>query len=375
MKRQLHLVWFCHQPFFVPDEEILWRVNSSYVPLLDALSERRIPFSFAMSGSLLRRVAELSPYCVDAIQAYSDAGLLSMVGTAACHPILPWLTNAWAREQLESDKRARAELQLPSSDAFWPTELAWSMRVGKAAADAGYHRAFVDSRCCDLADTAPDWTYAGGRLLPDLRAPKRAGRFNRLQLSSDNQTKPFELWVRDASLAHAFIAALRTDEPDERCHLASFLEALDTVRGEAADPDAPVMLADDAERFLPDGLARFLDLLDGLLDSGVEFCSASRFAEVAPCRTVDYVPAGTMEADDALWNQSPDDRWFRESLDRAADRLASRVKWNGENSHDREWIDRMLRIQDSSFYFWRYISRTRRPFYDELFKIEAWLDV
>ena len=50
--RRVHLVWFFHQPYFVSDDEISWRVDATYSPLLDALRARSIGCSLGITASL-----------------------------------------------------------------------------------------------------------------------------------------------------------------------------------------------------------------------------------------------------------------------------------------------------------------------------------
>lgn len=120
----LHVLWFCHQPFFVPDDEVVWRVNSSYRPIVDAFRDRSLPMSLGITGGLLERIANLVPEFLEELRQAVEEGQLTLVGTAAHHPVLPWLSTNSARAQIAEDQRIRAKLDLPSLPVFWPTELA-----------------------------------------------------------------------------------------------------------------------------------------------------------------------------------------------------------------------------------------------------------
>jgi hypothetical protein len=372
--KRIHMFWFGHQPFFVPDDELLWRVHSSYLPLLDALVDRHIPFTLGLSGGVLERIAKLAPEFLNQLKNFIGTGLVGVAGTAAHHPVMPWLSTPSARAHIEEDKRVRKDCGLPAARLFWPTELAWSMRIGKLVNDAGYQAIVVDSRCSDSANLMPTWRYIDNKLVPDTLNMERACRSHLLTLQLDEASAPLDLWVRDGELAHALVHILRGDEHDEDKQLGAFREALDLTRSKSADPNAPILLADDMERLLPDALARFLELLDDLLDHNVTFCTAEEFGAYRS-RMISYVPAGTMEGGQSLWDLSVDDRWFREYLERVTQQLEALIDFRSPRDAKHRIVrDRLLRIQDSGFYFWRYVARSRRPFYDELFRLESWLE-
>ena len=367
-------MWFGHQPFFITDDEIRWRVYSSYLPLIDALVERAIPFSLGLSGGTLERMDKLVPGFLEQLRTSIGTGLISIAGTAAHHPVMPWLSTASARAHIEEDKRIRKEHGLPSAGVFWPTELAWSMRVGKLVHDAGYHAIVIDSRCCDTADLMPTWKQLDNKLVADTTCVERVRRNNVLRLHFHDAHSPLDLWVRDGELAHALVHILRSDECDERQELNAFRDALEISLSKSADPVAPILLADDIERLLPDGLARLLDLLDGLSAQNIRFCTAQEFG-IYEARPISYVPAGTMEGGQDLWDLSVDDRWFREHLERLTRQMEARINFRKPKDEEHMIMrDRLLRIQDSGFYFWHFIARSRRPFYDELFSLENWID-
>jgi len=372
--RRLHFIWFAHQPFFIPDDEVRWRVHCSYVPLIDAFCERSIPFSFALTGALLERLQRIEPGFLELLRERHVAGDLLIAGAPAHHPMLPWLSTNAGRAQIRVDREVREAIGLPRADVLWPTELAWSMTVGHLACDEGYGTVVIDSRTRDRINVVPQWQNAGDRLAPKNEQIERLRCTSRLVLDLEAD-RTLSLWVREAKLSHLLVHLVRDNEVSEGERLVRFLHVLDTLRSNAVSANAPLLLGEDVERVLPDGIAAFLQLLDDLKESGVSFCSAGDFARSSPAEATSYVPAGTMEGEDALWEQSMDDRCFRQQLERVTTRMEERI--NLAEPRDREerfWRDRLLRIQDSGFYFWRYVARTRRPFYDELHEIEAWLN-
>jgi len=372
--RRIHVVWFAHQPFFIPDDEVRWRVHCSYVPIVDAFCERAIPFSFALTGALLERLQRIEPEFVDLLRQCHETGALTILGAPAHHPMLPWLSTTAARAHIVADRQVREAMNFPRAAALWPTELGWSLGVARLACDEGYGAVVIDSRCRDRIGTAPQWQRAGDRLIPKDEHVQRRRCAHRLILDMPGN-RTLSLWVREAALADAFVQLVRDNELSERRRIVRFLETFDAIRDNAASPEAPVLLGEDVERVMPDGIAALLQLLDDLQGSGAAFCSTHDFAASGPAATTTYVPAGTMEGDDALWEQSMDDRCFRRQLERVSARMEGLMDLcDPRDAQERHWRDRLLRIQDSGFYFWRYVARTRRPFYDELFEIETWLD-
>ena len=184
MYSPVHLIWFCHQPFFIPDDEIVWRINSSYEPIIDAFVERELPLTMGISGGLLERIFDLKPSFVDWLRDLIAQRKLSILGTAYYHPLLPSLVEPWALTHILEDSRVRSALELPTLNILWPTELAWSMQVGSLAADAGYGAVIIDSTCRDLVDTYPTWSLNEDRLIRSYGQKDRARRPSRIRISN-----------------------------------------------------------------------------------------------------------------------------------------------------------------------------------------------
>jgi hypothetical protein len=369
-------MWFAHQPFFVPDEEVEWRLNSSYIPLIDGFVERGIPFSFGMTGALLLRVSKLDPSFIELLQQHIKAGCISLLGTAAHHPFLPWLTTGSTAAQIEEDQSIRNKLGLNSLNVFWPPELAWSMRVGRSIMTAGYKAVVVDRSCCELSDTPPLWSAANSTLAPDAMRPRRANKHSRLTLEFKfaRTTQCLDVWVRQRTLSESLVDAIKGDHEDTAIHVERFIDALERATDEMIIRDAPVLFGEDIERIFPDSIAEFFNVLDKLPEHNVTFCSAHEFQERAlPSRT-SYVPAGTMQFDEILWANTFDDRVYRDHLERVTSLFERIVGLNVPSAQALFWKNELLKIQDSGFYFWPFISRSRRPFYDTLFDIEEWLN-
>jgi hypothetical protein len=372
----LHLIWLCHQPFVVPDDEVAWRIDSTYRPLLDALGERAISFSLGISGGLLDRCARLRPTFIDVLRDAERRGNVCLLGTGAFHPFLPWLSDTSARAQVARDRTIKRELGLGDGDVFWPPELAWSMRVGELAADLEFEAVIVDSGCRDAARMMPRWHETDDGLVPITRVDSPLGTCSKIEIrvGEMGRRRALHLWVRERSLSQALLQILRSDDDSDERLAVVFLEALAEVASGALDPAAPVVVAEDAERLLPKGQARLEALVDALLDTGATFVSSSEFA-ARPCdRHEPFVPAGTMEGGDAMWTAVVDDLWFRRDLDRLSTAVEAAIDLVQPETPEAVAIaDRLLRIQDSTFYFWHHVARTRAAFYSEFAGIERWL--
>lgn len=376
-RRRVHLIWFLHQPYFIPDDEILWRVDSTYLPLLDAIDDRSIRCSLGITAALLQRCATLRPDFIEMLSKAVTKGTIVLLGTAAYHPILPWLPTRSARAHIYIDQMVKAELGLQTERVFWPTELAWSTRVGALAVDFKYEAVVVDSYARDAADITPQWQSGPQGLLPIVAIEPRPGSSSKITTTITDGTKqqPLTLWVRERSLSNAFLEAMVSEEEDERQHLVRFITALDAARARAMDSKAPVILADDAERFLPNGLARFLGLLDSALEASIDFVSPQEFMSLPSVTHVSYVPGATMEGPEDMWSTTVDDVWFRRHLDRVTELVQARCDLlSPRTAEEHKYCGKLLRIQDSSFYVWHYIARARRSFYTDLLAIERWLD-
>src|SRR6056297_3860781 len=112
-RHKVHLIWFAHQPFFVPDDELINRVYSTYFPILDIHAERDIPVSFGITGGTLERISRLVPEFVPFLRELVRDGWVDCIGTAAFHPLLPELDRYWIDRQLEFDKELKESLRLP----------------------------------------------------------------------------------------------------------------------------------------------------------------------------------------------------------------------------------------------------------------------
>jgi hypothetical protein len=277
--------------------------------------------------------------------------------------------------QIEEDQSIRNKLGLKSLNVFWPPELAWSMRVGRCIMAAGYKAIVVDRSYCELSDTFPLWSAVNSTLAPEAVRPRRANKHSRLTLELKFNRSPqfLDVWVRQRTLSESLVDAIKGDHEATSIHVERFVSALERITDEMIVRDAPVLFGEDVERIFPDSIAEFFNVLDKLAELNVTFCSATEFQERALPSKTSYVPAGTMELDEVLWANTFDDRVYRDHLERVTNQFERIVGLKARSPEELFWRNELLKIQDSGFYFWPFISRSRRPFYDVLLDIEEWL--
>jgi predicted glycosyl hydrolase (DUF1957 family) len=369
----IHYIWQIHQPFFIEDEEVNWRIHSTYIPLVDALIDRNIPFSLNITGSTLDRIATLCPEFITEIREKIQSGMITFLGSAAFHPILPWLPTKSALAQIHYDREIKNRLDLKVCNAFWPTELAWSTKAGFCAISCGYDYVVIDSCSRDLIDRVPMWQNDGVGLKPVKETLDRLGNTSKLKthISLSNEQKPLTCLVRERGISNEILKQMIGEEETASIHLENVLNSIEFAKNKALDPKTTIIIAEDAERFLPNYLTRFLDLLDEFQSHGINFTTLNEVVENGKTIETEHIPASTMEGDDRMWLMSVDDYWFRSYLEQVTLEAERKIDFLDPPSEKEEMIrNKLLSIQDSGFYFWHYVSRTRKPFYDVIFDVE-----
>lgn len=374
---KIHFIWQIHQPFFIGDKELDWRIHSTYIPLIDALKERQIPFSLNITGSTLERMAIAFPELIIELKNLIEYGTISFLGSAAFHPILPWLPTKSALAQIKYDNDIKNHLDLKISDVFWPTELGWSMKTGYCAKTCGYNSIVIDSYSRSIMNRVPVWKQEHSGLKPVLDNYERLGDASKIKTSlfSNDSNSEITCLVRERSISNEILKQMLGEEDNPAVHINKVLNVIDKTRKKALSQGSPIIVAEDAERFLPNYLSRFLDLLDGLMVNNIQFVPLTNVLEDKTMIESDYIPASTMEGDDGMWEQSADDRWYRQYLNQITFEVENKIDINDPVTEKEKKICKLLlSIQDSGFYFWHYVSRTRKPFYERIFEIEKILN-
>jgi alpha-amylase len=139
----LHL----HQPVGNFDEVFESHTREVYAPLLDRLAERDfLPLTVHVSGPLLEWLEARAHPLLDRIGGLAGEGRLELLLSGFWEPVLPALSRADRREQLE---RMRAWLNSRfgvEPTGLWLTERVWEPDLVEDLAAAGVRYAFVDDR-------------------------------------------------------------------------------------------------------------------------------------------------------------------------------------------------------------------------------------
>src|SRR5262249_14539745 len=153
----------------------------------------------------------------------------------------------------------------------------------------------VDNCSRDAANLPPQWRISPDGLSPVVEIEQPLGIAAKIEteVHCANAPSPITLWVRERALSNALLEAMYSQEENDERHSNVFPAARESPFSRAIDPTAPLVLADDPERYLPTRLARLLGLLDAAISACVEFVSPREFV-ASPCmRRLSYVPAGT----------------------------------------------------------------------------------
>ena len=321
MSRDLALVWHIHQPFFVPDAEVLEQLVESYRPLLALHRELSLPFTLNVCGGLLSRLARLAPDWVGELRGELDAERVELVGSGMFHPMLPLMPYERARRQIEADLEAKRALLGAAPAGFWPTDNGWAHWLVPLLAERGVAWVVVDSSAAVQGAVLPSWRGAhkhGHRVLePELSPLVGARELGQVHRLCHGEAQVFAL------LRHHELSWDLVDRQEGALHhearLSPFLAG---VRAHYASGADLLVLGDDGERVRPQTLPGYRRCLEALRDDGVRFVTGSR--ALAPRRagaTERYLPATTSLVDLSAWLTTMDDHACHGQLRAVQDRF------------------------------------------------------
>jgi alpha-amylase/alpha-mannosidase (GH57 family) len=379
-RRELSLIWHVHQPFFVPDEEVLEQLICSYRPLLALHRELGVPLSLNICGGLLERLATLAPAWIEGLRTAIDGGLVELLGSGKFHPLLPLLPHERARAQVRADLEAKARILHVEPQGFWPTDLGWTHALVPILAEAGLRWVVVDSSAKVAASALPAWqstTVAGHRVLRPQISPlvgaAELGAVHRLRLGD---TEVFAL------LRHHELSWDLVDQQEGVLHHPELLdEVLDRVEAHYASGASLLILGDDGERIHPQTLITYRRLLEALRQRGIALVTGSAALEARIAEATEaYLPTSTFLIDFSAWLTTPDDLACLRQLDevqRLFEDVRRRVRRQGNEEAQRALVKlegELAKTEDSALYFWKYLRRTREPFLDTLARLRSALD-
>ncbi len=132
----LHVVFGLHwyQPPTQKRDVLKRIINKSYLPLLNALETVRCgSVACDISASLIIQLADESPAVIDKIVALKKAKKITLVTTAAYHPILPLVPAGFAKNQLELNEQILRRYGLlfakEKPDGVFPPEMAFDEKL------------------------------------------------------------------------------------------------------------------------------------------------------------------------------------------------------------------------------------------------------
>jgi predicted glycosyl hydrolase (DUF1957 family) len=375
MKR-LALVWHIHQPFFVPDEEVLEQLADSYRPLLSVHREHGVPLTLNVTGALLERLERLAPDFVGEL----DDGLVEVVASGMFHPLLPLLPSERAAAQLDADIATKARLLKRCPAGFWPTDLAFAHSLVPELAARGIRWVIVDGAAKVASATLPGWQRVERQGQPVLEPRQRPLIHEREWASIDRAV------LDDSSLFVAYRhPRLSADLVDLELGALSNVEGIpgfaDQVEAYFESGAPRLLLGEDGERIASSTLPAYRALLRELDERGIEMSLASALVDegASSAREI-YLPASTFLVDFSAWQSTPDDQVCWRLLGEVQGKLAeirrlARVQGDAAAAQTLDEIGReLLPLEDAGFVFWKYLRRTREPFLSGLRRLDGRLD-
>ncbi|MBK7579787.1 MAG: hypothetical protein IPI67_06210 [Myxococcales bacterium] len=372
LRRTLALFWHIHQPFFVPDSEVREQVVESYLPLLELHERLKIPFSLNVSGALLTRLPQLGPEFVERLVAAVDSGLCEVVGSGAFHPLLPLLTPERARAQVRFDVEAKQRILGRAPRGFWPADLGWSHFLVPILAELGIEWTVLDGAARVMGSVLPAWQPEerhGQKVLSPRLSPllheSELGRVDALRVGEN----------RVLSIArHPGLTWKLVDLDEGALHRPDEVESYGrAVEQYFASGASLLVLGDDGERINGRTRLTYERVLRALVERVDRVVQGSAAVEERAALAEErYLPTSTFLVDFSAWLNTPDDFVCFRLLETFTRELALRetlARHSGDaalQSALSAISSELLPLEDSGFYFWRYLRRTREPFVAKL---------
>lgn len=376
-RRTLALFWHIHQPFFVPDAELREQVVESYLPLLELHERMRVPLSLNVSGGLLARLPALAPELVSRLRSGIDDGWLELVGSGAHHPLLPLLTPERARAQVAADVEVKKRVLGASPRGFWPADLGWTHWLVPILAELGIEWSVLDGSARVLGSVLPGWQPAE-RLGQKVLSPRLEPLLHESEFAAIS-----ELSVRDrrvlALTRHPALTWRLVDLDEGVLHRPNEIEAFGRAIDDYFASGAPLLvLGDDGERVNGRTLLTYEAVLRTLADRTDRIVTGSAaVTEQAAGAEPRYLPTSTFLLDFSAWLHVADDFACFRLLDGFTRELSLRetlARKNGDTAELAALAEigrELLPLEDSGFYFWRFLRRTREPFIAKLDELSA----
>lgn len=374
-RQSIALFWHIHQPFFVPDAEVVEQVTESYLPLLELHERLELPFSLNVSAGLLVRLEALAPELVERLRRAHESGLVELVASGAFHPMLPLLPFERARRQIAFDVEAKRRILSCTPRGFWPADLGFSQFLVPLLAELGIEWTVVDGAARVLGSSLPGWERKE-KLGQAVLSPRIRPLLFDAELGRTVTVRVGEARVAALARHPALTWSLVDLEAGVLHHpesLDSFLTNLSSFWASGAEL---CVFGDDGERINGRTQRSYEELLRALSSAGNRFVLGSTAVSMTrPTAEEVYLPTTTFLVDLEAWLTTADDWISFRLLDELQRDLATTETVARLGSHHellaklREIGDAMLPIEDSSFYFWKFLRRTREPFIQRIHEL------
>ncbi len=132
----------------IPKSEIENVIEKSYIPTIEKLIARDIPFALNITGFSLKYLPEK---LILLIKEGIQSDMIMLTGTSYTHAIFSLLSLDRVRAQIESDLNMKRELFDFTPNLFWPPELAYDPVLPAILKELGYAEIFVDGEALLLS--------------------------------------------------------------------------------------------------------------------------------------------------------------------------------------------------------------------------------
>lgn len=370
----LSIIWHLHQPTFIPDCEVREQVNESYMNILRIHEELGIPFCLNITGSLIERLIVLEPEFIDYVKHLIKKNLIELLASAYYHPILPLLSYEDAQVQIKRDIEIKRSVFDTVLKGFWPTELAWAHWLIPMLKKEKLEWVILDSLSLLLSNTLPEWnnrTVQGMKVLsPELKTVTLKHELHKPYFTEFLNDK-LTIIFRDHEMSTHL-----TEFEDGVIYNEQLIEDyIRNIANDAVDGDL-LVIADDGERINAQTAKAYKTLLEKCaINNKLNFLTPSILLETNFPNESRYFPASTCQHDLKAWISTMDDEAYLLFLRQISEkiRLLNYLSKLQEGNQEIECYlkkaeELLLKAEDSSCLFWRFLRRTREPCYECAYK-------
>jgi hypothetical protein len=358
----LVLCWYLHLPTVCDDAEVVDLARRSIDPILRAHANAGQPVVLAITGTLLGRLAELTPQTTERLRVLVEAGLCE--GAATCfHEVYPpVIPLRYLVRHLELDVALKEDLLGVRPATFFPPNFVWVEAFERILPDLGIGTTILDGSHYRSAVSPQTWTWSAHRIErmgSAMLGPQVDRREARRVV-----TYRTDSWPQAEGVGGRLRCLFRDNDLVARfsfgntglIHLDGAGEALDALVAEvrrAVDSGCTVTLADDGDRVNPLSLYQYEAFLARIGDGTV--APAGSMAPSGDYPDLACLPAFAIDGFDEFLRGGVDSGHYLALLAELTGRRAM------EEAVDVEVLD----LQDVFVLFWKTVAR-RRVYFDRV---------